>query len=392
LLLILFFVFPTSAYAIDPSLCADDGVTEVPDFAVGRDAEQCLMIDPGNGDPSVPFQYEHFHKVGVQQNCKKSGTTFPTTTIIDTALNDYGNCPTQGQGEFCSMLIWDTTFDNYIDPGCKNEDVIERNAKPALEYFYFKNSVVANGWPCKGSTNGWQGPLPHLQCAPGEDTSSHSDGIQLRKLPANDGWWIMQDTMFVNGYNLHLLMQVDTELGSRTGSVLWQGVVNGRVPSIGLAEDWIADCIARGDGPADHKCLIGKSRIDNSPREIWFIDVSGTSPVGLKGNSDKIVVINTGCGSTGCNGTIGYGDGFPWPVAGSGTGPGTCPNGFIGKECNSGGAPCYCYTSIERMQADTTCPDCPHKPPPFIHLSAAGWENPPSGASQARPQPPLLLP
>jgi 3-phytase len=368
--------------AIDTALCADDGVTEIPWFATRDDVTQCLMIDPGNGDPPIPMQYEFFHEVGVQRNCDKSNT-FPTTTIIDTALNDYGNCPTQDGGEYCSMLLWNTTFDGYIDPGCKNEDIIERNAKPALEYFYFKDSVVANGWPCKGSFNGWVGPESWLRCGVREDTESHSDGIQLRKLPANDGWWIMQDTIFVNGYNLHLLMQETKSGFGRLGSVLWQGVFNGRIPSIGLAEDWVADCLARGDGLYDdqEKCVRGKSRIDNSPREVWFIDVAGQSYIGLKGSRiEKVVVINTGCDKTGCDGTIGYHDGFPWPLAGSGTSdtPGNCPNGYIGNECTSGSTPCYCYTSIEKMQADTTCSDCPHKSPPFIHLSDAGWENPPN--------------
>ena len=70
-----------------------------------------------------------------------------------------------------------------------------------------------------------------------------------------------------------------------------------------------------------------------------------------------------------------------------------CPNGNIPSACagNNNTGSCYCYTSIENMIADTTCPDCPHVPPPFIELSAAGWERPPTGPG-TRPAPPMLSP
>jgi hypothetical protein len=61
----------------------------------------------------------------------------------------------------------------------------------------------------------------------------------------------------------------------------------------------------------------------------------------------------------------------------------------------------FCYTSVERAlsdsvtstsnQGDCPAPYCPHKPPPFIRLSATGWESSPSGTS-TRPAAPQLLP
>ena len=100
--------------------------------------------------------------------------------------------------------------------------------------------------------------------------------------------------------------------------------------------------------------------------------------------------MNTGCGSSGCDGEIEYLSGWPHPVRHSSpSGPGVCPNGYIGNECQADSdTACFCYTSIENALADTAtatsnlgdCPaaHCPHEAPPFIHLSAAGWENPPN--------------
>ena len=82
-LVYIFFVvvlcLPLAADAIDRSLCADDGVTLVPPFAKGRDGDQCLLVDPGNGEPPVRFQYEQFNQTGVSPGCKKPSKQ---TTVI----------------------------------------------------------------------------------------------------------------------------------------------------------------------------------------------------------------------------------------------------------------------------------------------------------------------
>ena len=48
-------------------------MTEVPPFATGRDEQQCLMVDPGNGAPPVPFQYEFFHLMGIARSAHDKG-------------------------------------------------------------------------------------------------------------------------------------------------------------------------------------------------------------------------------------------------------------------------------------------------------------------------------
>jgi hypothetical protein len=389
LLAVMFGFTPGAARAIDPALCKDDGVTETPDFA-SRASNGCLMIDPGNGRPAVPFQYETFHKTGVA-SCDNPRAS---TTKIDVKFDKHGACRTSGSGQYCSQIIWDTVFDNYLDPGCKNQDVIFFGNGPPWEYLFFKNAVIANGWKCSGG-KGWSGPNG-IGCAPGEDSEAHSDGIQLRGQPVNGGWFIMQDSVFVNGYNLHFLQQTDSQYGP-TGSDLFQGVEIGRRNAVGQASTWIQDCEARRDQSAAEGgdiCNPGRVQMGTNNDQVWLIDVYGSTLMGLKGNYNKVVVINTGCGKNGCGGNIGYTDGWPHPLAGAGDGPNMCPNGKIPSTCagNNNTGPCYCYTSIENMLADKTCTDCPHVPPPFINLSKAGWKIPPSSAGGTRPIPPVLEP
>lgn len=376
---------PASALAIDRSLCSDDRVTEVPSFAEGRDGNQCLMVDPGNGDPAIPFQYEQFHKKGVAAGCE-GATRAP---IIEHNLDSYGGCRTKSAGQYCSLLFWDVTIDNYLDPACRNEDIL--TLQRPLEYVYFKNVNLLNSWKCNqesGTLRSWDGPNG-IHCDAGENSSAHTDGIQLRATPVNGGWFIMQDSAFLNGLNLHFLHQLQSEHGPN-GSMLFQGVEFGRRAAVGAATNWINDCkILNPQLSSDNQiCNEGDSLIDYSAKEYWLVNVFGTARFKLRGNHQKIVVINTGCGRSGCNGTIAYDRGFPHPLSGTdapSAGPGTCPNGSIGQ-CTARSANCYCYTSVERAAA------AGHKLPPFIGLSSAGWATPPSGTSPERPNPPTLLP
>jgi hypothetical protein len=364
---------PGPAHAIDRALCKDDGVTEVPGFASGRDSNGCLMIDPGNGSAPIPFQYETFHKTGTA-SCDQ---TRASTTRLDLKASKYGSCRSSGNGHYCTLLVWDTVIDNYLDPGCKNEDVVFFGQGPPFEYLFFKNVVIANGWKCAGGT--WIGPNG-LSCSSSENSAAHSDGMQVRGQPVNGGWFVMQDSVFVNGYNLHLLQQTDSQWGP-TGSDLFQGVEFGRRNSVGAATTWVADCNARRGGVDDDICPDGRANIGTALKQAWFIDVWGTTTIGLDAVQDKIVVVNTGCGKNGCAGSVGYnGKGWPHPILRPGSGPGTCPNGQIGSS-----PPTYCYRSIEKALADG------HTAPPFIDLSPAGWENPPPSA-KSRPVPPVLEP
>jgi hypothetical protein len=375
-----------SSYSMNLSLCNDDGVTETPSFASGRDSNNCLMIDPGNGDPAVPFQYEQFHKTGIAVGCNKV-SPLPGTTVIEHNLNSYSRCSTKDAGEYCSMLFWDTTFDNYIDPACKNEDVM--TLERPLEYVYFKNASLLNTWKCNqesGTFKDWDGPNG-IHCDAGEDSSSHVDGLQLRQVPVNGGWFVMQDSRFLNGLNLHFLHQVQSGYGPN-GSVMFQGVEFGRKASVGAATDWINDCKTLNPQlPSDGDiCNEGRTLITYSAPEYWLVNVFGTARFKLRGAHDKIVIVNTGCGPSGCNGTIAYHNGYPHPLYGGdvATGPGTCPNGSIGQ-CTAQVEPCYCYTSVEAAAADG------HKLPPFIQHSAAGWENPVVLGATTDVQPEIIL-
>jgi hypothetical protein len=365
-----------SAYAINPVHCDDDAVTETPSFAMGRDSSQCLLIDPGNGDAPVKFQWEIFHKSGLMTTALDSGEN-PSVEIMDIVHKEA--CV---GSETCSFLMWDSVADNYSDKASKNDDVMFLGQGQRNEYTLIKDSIIANGMKCAGGT-GWSGPNG-LSCASGEDSAAHSDGLQLRGQPVNNGWFILQDTIFVNGFNLQLIDQVSSELG-RTGSFVIQGGEIGRRQSVGQAVTWIDDCEARRDQSISNGsdiCPKGRAIIDNDTREVWFIDVSGETEINAKGTHEKVVVVNSGCNSAGCNGTVGYDNGWPHPLQGISTkGPGNCPNGQI---TSFNGNPTYCYTSLEHARLD-------HKLPPFVQLSSSGWESAPSSATASRPNPPNLL-
>jgi hypothetical protein len=206
--------------------------------------------------------------------------------------------------------------------------------------------------------------------------------MQVRGQPANNGWFIMQDSVFVNGYNLHLLQQTESDTVGPTGSDLFQGVEFGRRQSVGAARTWIDDCKKRqkDNGAGSDICTVGRANIGTAIREGWFVSVWGTTTINLDAVREKIVVVNNGCGKNGCGGTTSYERGWPHPITRPGTGPGTCPNGQIGSS-----PPTFCYTSLEKALA------AGHPAPPFIELSAAGWENPPTGPG-TRPSPPILEP
>lgn len=363
------------AQAIDPRFCDDDGVLEVPAFASGRDSNKCLMIDPGNGESPVPFQFEYMHKTGTHE-CDGSKVDLP-----DLTRNANGARCIDFSNESCTYLYYDITVDNYLDKACKNKDGIFMPGGMRAKYLYFKNSRILNTWKCAGGP-GWSGPNG-IGCSPGEDSTSHTDGIQMRGLPGDGGWVVFQDTEFLNGHNLHFLQQTDSTFGR--GSMLFQGVHFGRAQRAGEATSYVDDCKRRGVD-SDEICEEGRTLLDTDMIEFWMVDVHGTSAFNMKGNYDKVVIVNSGCGASGCNGTIGYYNGWPHPANGSGSGPSTCPNGEISSNAGGPGAKkAYCYTSIERALA------AGHKAPPFLHLSAAGWQNPPSGVPVERPKAPTLL-
>jgi hypothetical protein len=399
---------PTLARAIDPSLCDDDGVTEIPPFAQGRDGRGCLLIDPGNGDPAVPFQFEVFHKRGIAINAK-DGDPAPPGGWVDIRADALGGpCPSRDAGHYCSFIFWNLDLDNYLHPSGKNEDIFQTGPGTSWEYVYFKNSTLANGWKCSGGSKAWGGPNG-IGCAAGEDSGAHSDGIQAIASFVNDGWFVLQDSALVNAHTqLMLLQDRDTSYPKGT-NFLFQGVQLGTTQSFKEARTWIDDCYARG---SDTPCENNRATIGHPAKQMWIVDVWGNVPFSrLSGIKDKLVIVNTGCGSRGCGGSIEYANGWPWSyLRESVKGPGVCPNGLIDTNPAGSGdvAAVFCYTSLENALADRVTstsnvgdcppPHCPHKAPPFIRLSVAGWQTPPGTATQppprdtTPPRPPILLP
>lgn len=400
-LLLTALLLPTSGDAIDRSLCSDDGVTETPSFAAGRDQDQCLLLDPGNGDLQVPFQYEFFHKYGV------SGPGGPFDVGTNAVANQYGRCRTASSGEYCSYLFWDIDLDNYLLPSLRGKDTLHWSGMSG-QYIYFKNTTIGNSWRCVGGA--WSGPTPNpanISCPAGAADRAHTDSIQMRGQPVGGGWVIYQDSKIGQGPVYHQDAASDGPGAGIPGNFLVQGTQIGAVPDFPeqLGTNWVADCIARGETAAN--CPSGVMSIGKLTDETWLVDNFGPGLFSFGGNTNnqsKVVIVNSGCGSSSCGGSIEYNNGWPHPVALPGTGPSICPNGLIGNSVPTDNAVIrglYCYTSIENALNDVStgassnigdCPSihCPHKPPPFVHLSAAGWENPPIGGN-IPPPPPILI-
>lgn len=355
------------AYAeVNLARCDDDGETEVPTFGTrpGGGAD-CLYVDPGNGEAPVPFQYEFFHQpaeAGATLQCG-NGTPNP----INHKITDDG-CPDK-ESVGCNLLLWDLFIDNYSHADCKNVDILEFGY--GHKTMWIKDSVLANTVACKGDggngSPGWNGPNG-LSCAPNEHSGHHTDGIQSKGFPNHGGWFVIQDTILVNGFNEHTLFQKNPTYGA-AGSLSIQGGTYGRLASIGQATNWIEDCKDRqGSSETSDICPVGQSNWGYPFAEVWMIDVH--SPANTLGNCNpahrKCITVNTGCSAaSGCGGSIGYTNGWAHPLNHPGTGPGTCPNSQIATGPNM-----YCYTSLEAAAED-------HTLPPFAQFSCAGWADPP---------------
>lgn len=366
-LLLLLPLAVSAVQSVDTSKCDDDGVTDTPAFAErpGGGAT-CLEIDPGNGDADVIFQYEHIDVTDGTNDC-----AFPGGTQISFKKG------TATSTQFTSIFVYNSVIDNYSHQACANDDIvfIAGGENYANQWIYIKNTQFINGWKCSGSAWTGTGTATGLSCS-ATKSKAHSDGIQLRGTPVENGWFVFQDSQLVNGHNFPLLGQVQPAEGlGPLGSWSFQGSEIGRQQSIGLAETWIDDCLDRGAGT--DICNTGFSVTDNGPQEFWMIDVYGTTLLNVKGpTSDgatepgKVVIVNTGCSSTGCGqASIGYDSkGWPHPLTRIGNGGSVCPNGLI----TAGEFPTYCYTSLEAAALD-------HTLPPFAQLSCAGWATPPAG-------------
>jgi len=370
---LLFLSVPAWAqWNLNPEHCNHDGVTETPSFGT-RDTNQCLNVDPGNGDSVVPIQSEIFHKKMVPGGCTPTPAGY--TLMGNKPDWSHPDC----ENGCSSILVWDSTIDGYASNDCHASDGIFTGTNYGIEIFWIKDSTLANFWKCDDA-NDWSGPNG-LRCAAGAKSSAHVDGIQLRNTPISDGWFIMQDSAYYNGYNLHGLWQ---EASPELGSVLLQGLEFGRKEKVLEADTWITDCLtgfaANNGNPSI--CTEGAIRVDAGYKELWIVDSWSPSdtPVVAKRPETKVVVVNSGCSRSGCGGDIGFNSsGWPHPLSVSGAkGPGTCPNAKI----RDSEPVVYCYTSLENAAAD-------HKLAPFVQFSTAGWANPPAGTTQ-RPAAPVL--
>ena len=381
-----------TAFALDPALCADDAVTEVPPFAASRDASQCLLVDPGNGDPAVPFQYETFHQRGLSRSAIDGGESTPDGdwAWVDLNASELGRCRSREWNEPCSFLIWDTHIDNYLSPFGRNDDLVTWGNE-RMEYLYIRDSTFANAWKCH--LPGFEGPNG-IGCPTGE-SSAHTDGLQLRGTNVDFGWTVFQNSALVNAQWSAIQWGPQSDNGAVNGTnALFQGFQFGSVQSYGEAETWIDDCYEQVGADSD-TCENNRANIGMPMGEMWLVDVFGNARFSsLSLDVDKIVVVNTGCSRLGCDGTIGYNDGWPHPLQ-IGEGnlvPTACPNGLIARNLTNRSdgrtrRAVFCYTSLEAALADEPtdtadagdCPreHCPHRAPPFVRLSDAGWADPP---------------
>ncbi len=386
------------AGAIDKRLCSQDGMTEIPEFADGRDSNGCLMIDPGNGDAPIPFQYETFHRHGISETSKTSGEKFPGVDIIDMRAERFGKCSTKDKGDYCTFVVWDVTIDNYLSQDAEGNDTFFLSGN-GVQHFYIKDTKFLNNWRCSGGS-GWNGPNG-LRCRPGESNSSHTDGIQARLMPLKGGWFVMQDSAIMGSGKQTMIIQGNN---SNPGNYMFQGV-EFRQPTTpaGASNNWRADCLKRGRKDTVCDGSGNPIQIDKTIPEVWVIDTFGDMPFSNWDAHEKVVLINTGCDKNGCNGNTGYSNGWPHPLLSRSTGgPDTCPNGLIKEPLAAGVKSVFCYTSLEEALNDQvtsgngegSCPAqyCPHKAPPFVHLTSTGWENAPDGAPAPRPAAPTLLP
>lgn len=369
-------VLPLSAHAINNARCDDDGVTTVPPFAIARDANQCLRVSPGNGDPEVLFQYDFFDKTGDQQS------------IVSGSVGFNDNCPDEGSSVGCTYMIWRSTLDNYNRQAMANEDIWKTSIR--AEYLYIKDTLFINGWKCDGSA--WSGP-GGISCSSTE-SKAHSDGIQMRRNPVNGGWVIFQDSALSNAFNATCRF-TDGPLFGAAGSFLFQGFQLGQFTTpLGLSTNYVDECKDRGGNASiceTNSCIISAGA--GNLNEMWIIDTWGSTPISLQSDHHKTIIINTGCNQSGCNGTVGMVNGWPWPLGDTvSAGPGgVAPNGLVTQNPMKTGFSSdavFWYSSIEAARDDVaggsgagSCPTafCPHKLPPFIQHSDTGWASAPGG-------------
>lgn len=379
------------AYAWDATRCDNDS-DPVPGFAHGRDGDGCMEIESGNGSGLIKFDFEY--------TAGASPAIPPSSPECED--ND------------CGYVAWDVNADDYLEAGSSggggkdSGDAFHFSGRH-YKYILLYNFGAGNTWKCKGPA--WESPAeafctertacncisgnqqpPGCMSDPGAISCGHDDAIQIRGQPVNDGWLVMVDSKITNANDIHMILEMnDPEYVGPAPGAVFQHVFAGYEPGWGMAEDWGQDCQDMGDDDC------GQAPIGNSPR--WQVGSNGTSTTfkatwlinsysHVRVQADRtaeLVIINGGMGGgcdnvNGCDGSIGYENGWPAPLgkglSGSGhTGPGTC-SGYIDPATydvrSDGGTnpvPVYCYPTIDDAIADGRAQ------PPLIELSNSGWKD-----------------
>lgn len=377
--------------------CSQDG-NPVPPFAKGRDANGCLLIPTGNpqlGDAAIQFEHVDIHPSGNSEATRKPTPPAPPHSEYFPAY-----CRDVSDKTNCTYLVWKSSFDGYYQAGNSSGDILANTSGREIKYALIKDVKVGGGYRCQAA--GWVGPHPWGPRCTGS-SSIHLDLFQSNASLVNDGWIVVQDSEFFNSPNQGFLIQAITVTGN--AGVVYQGVATGRKDKFLSANNWYSDCVATRGASGNNGCE-NPSRFDSTSefKYAWFVNTWANTGGARIIDADVIVVVNGGTGGpcdnvNGCDGVggIGFVKGWPAPIGASAanTGPGTCPNGYIGdSHAENEANRTYCYTSIESVLADKTCADCPHFRPPFLQLSNTGWASPPNATSADRtaPQPPVLLP
>ncbi len=356
-----------------------------------RDAQGCLVVDAGPGWGPLTFGLHSYNLQGVGSNQDQPGNGV-----------DREGCPgSWGAGcPPCNVALWDNRFDNYAPAstgGGHDRDLFQWNASSVTRHVLIRDSLLERSWNCGGKC--WAGPNGHT-CRRGAIDENHSDLFQgWGGSPMNDGGWLVIQNS--------TLRNADVEVGQLSGADLVRGVSSqcadsgpGGVLLQGVVFDqqdaFANECRLRGHSwscdTGNYFAIFGNGGRGVQWGPIWLVGVENRKGVALRlvGDPSRSVIVIGGSGGA---------NGWPGPLTGAGRSiaPRPCSNGvyatgneFDAELADSPRMKIYCYTSIEAALADTydavTCPDCPHPRPPFLALSAAGWQSPPPGATSGSPQ------
>jgi hypothetical protein len=263
-------------------------------------------------------------------------------------------------------IFYDSVYDGYngaSPPHCTSYGacggtnvLVQIWSESNLRHVLFKNLTIKNAFRSDGG--------------------QHMDNLQTYKAVDFGGWIVIQDSTVKNSddENLQLgsLNAVGTnwnnsttcESGANMGGLVLQNV------TVAQESSFIADCQSR-KGAGGYCGGVNGLQADN-PITVWLIDVHfSAGPFSVYETGGPIILIgdnpNYGWVSGRFNGRRYYYDSIEEALAATRSSCDALPSNRHPDGCNTA--------------------DFPHKRPPFINLSTAGWAGTP-----APPLPPVLLP